>query len=63
VKNGTNAAVLVSELLGGDGPASEIAEDFIALRCSDCSRRDLDDMRFSTGGYLCGRCGSQAPTS
>jgi hypothetical protein len=62
VKNGTNAAVLVSELLAGDGPAADLAEDFVALRCSDCSRCDLDDMRFDFGGFLCGLCGSRAAT-
>ena len=57
VKSGTNAAVLVSDLLRADGPAARIAEDFIAVRCSVCSRRDLEDMRFHSAGYVCNPCG------
>jgi len=57
VKNGTNAAVLVTDLLGSDGPAANIAEDFIAARCTMCDRRDLEDMNFGHAGYVCGRCG------
>ena len=57
VKNGTNAAVLVSDLLRADGPAARVAEDFIAARCSVCARRNLEDMRFHHDGYVCGTCG------
>lgn len=57
VKNGTNAAVLVSDLLRADGPAASLAEDFIAARCSVCARHDLEDMRFLNGGYVCTACG------
>jgi hypothetical protein len=60
VKNGTNAAILVTDLLAADGPAAAIAEDFIASRCSSCARHDGDDMRFSVTGYLCTRCGATA---
>ncbi len=60
MKNGTNAAVLVTDLLAADGPAAAIAEDFIAARCSGCARHDVDDMRFGGEGYLCPRCGSAA---
>ena len=56
MKNGTNAAVLVTDLLAGDGPAAEVAEDFIATRCTLCDRSDLDDMRFHAVGYLCNPC-------
>ena len=56
MKNGTNAAVLVTDLLAGDGPSKQVAEDFIATRCTMCERRDLDDMRFHDAGYLCNRC-------
>ena len=56
MRNGTNAAVLVTELLSADGPSEEVAEDFVATRCTMCSRRDLDDMRFHAAGYLCNRC-------
>lgn len=62
MKNGTNAAVLVTDLLGGDGPSAEVAEDFIATRCSLCARQDLEDMRFHNYGYLCGSCGSRNAT-
>ncbi len=58
MKNGANAAILVTDLLNADGPAAALAEDFIADRCSRCSRKDLDDMRFSGTGYLCLRCGA-----
>ncbi len=60
MKNGTNAAILVTDLLAADGPAAAIAEDFIASRCSSCTRRDGDDMRFGLTGYLCTRCGAMA---
>ncbi|NND02914.1 MAG: hypothetical protein HKN91_09005 [Acidimicrobiia bacterium] len=56
MKNGTNAAVLVTDLLAGDGPSEQVAEDFIATRCTMCERSDLDDMRFHSAGYLCNRC-------
>lgn len=56
MKNGTNAAVLVTDLLAKDGPSKEVAEDFIATRCSLCARSDLEDMRFNAAGYLCSRC-------
>ena len=60
MKNGANAAILVTDLLAADGPAAAIAEDFIASRCSACARHDADDMRFSVAGYLCTRCGATA---
>jgi hypothetical protein len=60
VKNGANAAILVTDLLAADGPAAAIAEDFIASRCSTCARHDVDDMRFGGSGYLCPRCGATA---
>jgi len=61
VKNGTNAAILVTDLLRADGPAAGVAEDFIAARCSLCARRNLEDMRFHHDGYVCSTCG--VPTS
>ncbi len=57
MKNGTNAAVLVTDLLRADGPAAGVAEDFVAARCSVCARRDLEDMRFLNGSYVCSICG------
>ena len=60
MKNGTNAAILVTDLLAADGPAAAIAEDFIAARCSLCARHDADEMHFSGAGYLCLRCGAGA---
>ena len=60
MKNGTSAAILVTDLLTADGPAAAIADDFIAWRCSSCTRRGDDDMRFGVMGYLCTRCGSAA---
>ena len=60
MKNGASAAILVTDLLGADGPAAAIAEDYIAARCSRCAHHDMEDMRFGGGGYLCLRCGAVA---
>jgi hypothetical protein len=56
MRNGLGTAVLVTDLLGGDGPHRVAADDFLAHRCSACGGRHLDDMRFGGPGFLCPRC-------
>ncbi len=59
MKNGTNAAVLVTDLLTDDGPSGEVADDFVATRCTICDQLGSDDMRFRAAGYLCARCSAE----
>lgn len=56
MKNGTNRAVLVSELLTQDGPFVDVADDFIVGRCSRCGQDAGDDVYFMTDGFLCEPC-------
>ncbi len=56
MKSGTNRAVLVSELISGDGPYVAVADDFIASRCSVCAHDAGDDAFFLDEGFVCGTC-------
>ena len=56
MKNGTNRAVLVSELLTIDGPFVAVAEDFVLGRCTRCGEDAGDDVFFVADGFLCGPC-------
>jgi hypothetical protein len=56
MKNGTSRAVLVRELLRGDGPFLTIADDFVAHRCGFCSQPVGEDPRFTADGYWCAAC-------
>ncbi len=56
MKNGTSRAVLVSDLIRGDGPFHSIAEDFVVLRCGFCGHSVDDDARFTADGFWCSAC-------
>ncbi len=56
MKNGAGRAVLLTELLYGEGPYHAVAEDFLALRCSSCRRSPADDALFRSDAFLCTRC-------
>lgn len=56
MKNGTNRAVLVGELLQGDGPYVAVAEDFLADSCSRCGLEAGTDAYFLAAGFLCSLC-------
>ncbi len=56
MKSGTNRAVLVSELFAHDGPFVDVAEDFLAGRCTRCSLDVADDAFFLDEGFVCGDC-------
>jgi hypothetical protein len=56
MSNGTRPAVLVSELLSGDGPFLRGAEDFVARVCTGCSSVvERDGMHYGDG-YYCSAC-------
>ena len=57
MKSGTNHAVLVRDLFSGSGPHEELADDFVARRCSGC-RGSVDETRFYQDHYLCEQCWS-----
>lgn len=56
MKNGTSQAVLVTDLLGVEGPFSAVADDFVDDRCSICMGPAGDDARFVDAGFVCGEC-------
>jgi len=56
MKNGTSRAVLVRDLIRGDGPFVAIAEDFLASRCGFCGHRADNDARFIADGFWCSAC-------
>ena len=56
MKNGTNRAVLVAELLDHDGPYLAVADDFVVGQCSRCGEDAGDDAFFMDLGFLCGTC-------
>ncbi len=58
MKNGTSQAVLVSDLLSGEGPHLGIAEAFVMQECSMCSAPVGEDAEFAADGYLCDACTS-----
>ena len=60
MKNGTSQAVLVGELISGDGPHLPLADDFIAQRCSNCAVPGGDDLQFVQLAYLCADCAGLA---
>ncbi len=57
MRNGTSQAVLVGELLSGDGPHITMADDFVTERCSLCGAVATEDPSFTAHGYLCNACG------
>jgi hypothetical protein len=61
MKNGSNRAVLVGELISHDGPFVDIAEDFVLGRCSRCADQTGDDVHFLSDGFLCGVCARAVP--
>ncbi len=56
MKNGTSQAVLVTDLLGGEGPFAAIADDFVDDRCSLCMGVAGEDVRFVEVGFVCASC-------
>jgi len=56
MRNGTSQAVLVGELLSGDGPHITIADDFVTETCSLCGAVATEDPSFTAQGYLCTAC-------
>jgi hypothetical protein len=56
MKNGTNQAILLGDLLNGEGPFPALAEDFLGRRCSRCRTRVDDEARFYDRFYLCPGC-------
>ena len=56
MKNGTSAAILVADLLTGEGPFNRVADDFIDASCSGCGRLDQADLRFGDDGFFCEAC-------
>jgi hypothetical protein len=56
MKNGTNQAILLRDLLGGEGPYPSLADDFLDRRCSRCRGRVDDEARFYDRSYLCPEC-------
>jgi hypothetical protein len=63
MKNGTSMAVLVGDLFRGDGPFSDIADDFVAQRCGFCDHPVDVDARFVGDGYWCSACVSALAAS
>lgn len=56
MKNGTSQAVLVRDLLSGDGPYAPIADDFLSGMCTLCSQPVEHEYPFIAGGYVCEPC-------
>lgn len=56
MKNGTSRAVLVMDLIRGDGPFLAFAEDFVAQLCGFCRHPVDDDAVFTQDGYWCSAC-------
>ncbi len=56
MKNGTSVAILVTDLLGAEGPFRHVADDFIDAACSGCGAFDQNGLRFREGGFYCDPC-------
>lgn len=56
MKSGSSNAVLVADLLGGDGPFLDLADDFVTQSCTLCGLAVEDDARFGESGLLCASC-------
>lgn len=56
MKNGTSQAVLVRDLLSGDGPFAPIADDFLSGMCTLCSQPVDHDYPFVADGHMCEAC-------
>jgi hypothetical protein len=54
--NGTRPAVLVGDLLRGDGPFRRAADDFVTDTCSRCRDTVGRDGAHAGDGFYCSRC-------
>ena len=63
MKNGASRAVLVSDLIHGDGPFLSVADDFVELRCGFCGHPVDDDARFTDDGFWCSSCATAVAVS
>ena len=54
--NGTRPAVLITELLSGDGPFVRMAEAFLSSVCTGCGRSVPRDGTYHLDGYYCPVC-------
>lgn len=63
MNHGTGPAVLVSDLLDGDGPFIKVADDFVVQRCASCRVQVEDDLRYRLAGLLCEECAVLARAS
>jgi hypothetical protein len=56
MSNGTRPAVLVTELLSGDGPFVRMADAFLASVCAGCNRTVPRDGGHHQDGFYCPAC-------
>ena len=56
MKTGTNRAVLIDELLWGDGPHEHIADAFVEQRCMRCDRNVEEGSHLGESGFYCAPC-------
>jgi hypothetical protein len=57
---GTARAVLVYELLFGDGPHLAVADAFVSQVCMACNLVVEDKAQLSAAGFYCGPCSALA---
>ena len=56
MKNGTNQAILLTDLLDGEGPFARLADDFVAGCCTRCRAMVDDEFRLHGRAVLCAEC-------
>jgi hypothetical protein len=56
MSNGTRPAILLRDLLAGDGPHRDLADRFVAGRCIRCGMKVRDARREGADRSLCEDC-------
>jgi hypothetical protein len=59
MKNGTSQAILVTDLVSGEGPYDFVAEAFLTQTCSRCLAPVTEETQFTIDGFLCVPCGDR----
>jgi hypothetical protein len=63
MSNGTRPAVLLRDLLAGDGPHHDLADRFVAGRCIRCGAKVGDPRQDGADRSLCDECSTVTAVS